>query len=337
VKPYSLALVLVIAILCVACDKGGSPGGTTGTRLTLAGNSVSRQLFERGLIPAFKEEYAKTHPGHIVDFTESYDGSGAQERAIEAGLKADIAALSLAPEIDKLADKGLAAKDWASDQNHGVPATSVVVLVVRQGNPKNVKDWNDLIRSDVEVILPNPDTSGAAKWNVAAMSAYAEEVGKTQMTTHYPSGGFTFDYLKKVRSRVAAFGKSGKEAQQIFSSGKGDVLVGWESEALDRKSAGDPIDIVYPSISMQMEPPVAVITPTGQTTNAAAQDFVKWLSTPDAQKIYAQNHYRPRDPNVAGSFPAVKNLVTIDQLGGWSEVQKKLFGSDGLWDKAAQS
>jgi sulfate/thiosulfate transport system substrate-binding protein len=326
-----VVLLALSSVVALSCKSGDSAGSASGTRLTLAANSVSRPLFEKGLIPAFKAKYAKDHPGFKVEFTESYEGSGAQQRAIAAGLKADIAALSLAPEIDKLAEAGLASKDWNKDANQGVPATSMVVLVVRKGNPKGIKDWNDLTRDDLQVILPNPDTSGAAQWNVVAMSGYAD-IAMNNVDEAVVS------FLEKVRSHVAAFGKSGKEAQQIFSSGKGDVIVGWECEALERMAAGDQIEIVYPSTTIQMEPPVAVITPKGRTTNAAATEFVQWLSSTEAQKIYMENHYRPKDASLlaATTYPAVKNLLTIDKLGGWEAVQKRLFGPDGLWNKAAQ-
>lgn len=326
---------LLAAVLAASCNGGGgsSTGPSTGTRLTLAGNSVSRTLFEKGLIPAFEASYAKAHPGYTVQFTQSYEGSGAQARAIEAGLKADVAALSLAPEIDKLCDEGLAPKDWSNDANHGVPATSLVVLIVRKGNPKSIKDWSDLARNDVDLVLPNPDTSGAAKWNIAAIN------GGLRAEKDWDDKKMV-SFLGSLRSRIKAFGKSGKEAQQIFSSGLGDVLVGWESEAMERSAAGDQIEIVYPDSTLQMEPPVAVITPKGQASNVAAAEFVKFLSTAEAQRIYAQNYYRPRDPEVskefASTFPRVKDLLTIEKLGGWKDVQGRLFGTYGLWDLAAQ-
>jgi sulfate/thiosulfate-binding protein len=338
-----LAPALVGLFLAASCNGGSRGANTSGTRLTLAGNSVSRNLYENGLIPAFKAAYAKAHPGYKVEFTESYEGSGAQERAIEAGLKVDVAALSLSPEIDKLADAGLVNKDWVAEPNAGVPATSIVVLVVRKGNPKGIQGFADLTASDMQVILPNPDTSGAAKWNIAAaaVSSVPPTFQKDFSHMNVAETNFVGNFLRSIRANVAAFGKSGKEAQQIFSAGKGDVLVGWESEAMERKAAGDPIDIVYPSTTIQMEPPVAVVTPKHQTTNSAATEFVKYLSSTEAQKIYAQNYYRPRNLQVAkdfsSTFPAIPNLVTIDKLGGWDVVQKKLFGPNGLWDKAAQN
>ncbi len=322
----------VLAVLAIGCS-GGKQGSASGTRLTLAGNSVSRQLFENGLIPAFKDAYAKAHPGYKVEFTETYEGSGAQERAIEAGLNADIAALSMGPEIDKLVTAGLADKDWNKQPNGGVPATSLVVIVVRKGNPKNIKDWDDLTNPGIGVVLPNPDTSGAAKWNVVAMGVIPVEVsgGKT-------SPMYDLDYLRKLRVNIKAFGKSGKEAQQIFSSGLGDALIGWESEALDRIDAGDQIEVVYPSRTIRMEPPVAVITPKGQKTNPAADEFVKFLSSPEAQKIYVKFHYRPRDTN-AGTWPhqyPYPDPPTIEKYGGWDKMNEEVFGPNGIWPQSAK-
>lgn len=316
-------------ILLTSCKGGSAAGGSNTEQVMLAGNSVARNVYERGLIPAFKAEYAKTHPGHAVNFIESYDGSGAQTRAILSGLKADVAALSLSPEIDKLAAAGLAAKDWSSGTDGGVPATSVVVMVVRKDNPKEIRDWDDLMRQDVDSVLPNPETSGAAQWNVAAIDAWA----------NVPANAIgELSVLSRIRQRVKAFGKSGKEAMQIFASGVGDVIVGWECEALDRKAAGDAIDIVYPSTTIQMEPPVAVITSKGQNPNASASEFVAFLNSPAAQEIYAAHNYRPHTPSATSksqaTFPVIKNLVTIEKLGGWPAVQKKLFGPEGLWTKA---
>ena len=337
------------AVLLSACSKPADGGGhgVKGTSITLAGNSESRPVFEKGLIPAFQTAYSKDHSGANVDFALSFDSSGAQTRAILGGLKADVAALSLSPEIDKLADVGLVSKDWSKEANHGFPSTSLVVIVVRQGNPKGIKDWFDLQRDDVDVILPNPDTSGAAQWNVAAIAngekAEIDLRGARVVGSWKPMNDLdTIKFFNGIRARVQAFGKSGKEAQQIFSSGSGDVMVGWECEALDRKAAGDPIDIVYPSITLRMEPPVAVVTPKGAQPNPAAEEFVKFLSTPEAQRIYAQFHYRPTDPavikEVDSTFPKARldDLLTIDKLGGWPAVQKQLFGPEGLWAKSAE-
>jgi sulfate/thiosulfate-binding protein len=329
----SIAGVVLVLGSCKGSSSSSTGGSAGGVQLTLAGNSVARNVYERGLVPAFKAEYAKAHGGQTVDFVESYDGSGAQTRAILSGLKADVAALSLGPEVDKLAAAGLV-KNWedrAKEPNAGVPATSVVVMVVRQGNPKKIMDWGDLTRQDVHVVLPNPDTSGAAQWNVTAFYAWS---------TLLSSESAGMGRLRQVRARVKAFGKSGKEAMQIFSSGVGDVLVGWECEALDRKAAGDPVEVVYPSTTLQMEPPVAAVNPKGGQPKPAAEEFVAFLDTPEAQRIFAENHYRPRDPSVAKAFeidlPRVSNLLTIDKLGGWPYVQKKLFGPEGLWAKAGE-
>ncbi len=336
--------LVACAIVLVSCKGSSGTGGSGSTAyITLAGNSVARNVYEHGLIPAFKAAYAKAHPGQSVDFVESYDGSGAQTRAILSGLKADVAALSLAPEVDKLAAAGLVDRAWYEVANGGVPATSVVVMVVRQGNPKKIKDWQDLTRQDVDVVLPNADTSGAAQWNVAAIFAgHLEE--RTTANTVFGNGKAVSDadsgpFFSAVRKRVKAFGKSGKEAMQIFSSGVGDVIVGWECEAMDRKAAGDPIEIVYPSTTIQMEPPVAVVA-LRPRANPAAAEFVAFLGTPEAQRIYAQNHYRPHDPaveaEVKANFPEIKDLVTIDKLGGWPAVQWKLFGPEGMWTKAGE-
>ena len=317
----------------------------------LAGNSVARNVYERGLIPAFKVAYAKRHPGRSVDFVQSYDGSGAQTRAILSGLKANVAALSLSSEIDKLVRAGLVSKDWKKGENAGVPATSVVVMIVRKGNPKNIRDWGDLTRQDVDVVLPNPDTSGAAQWNVAAM--YGGAMFDSLNSSNTRGAGPVMDdfmmsaFLARVKARVKAYGKSGKEAMQIFASGIGDVLVGWESEGMDRRAAGDAVDIVYPVATLQMEPPVAVVTPSGQSTSEAAREFVDFLSSPEAQAIYAQNHFRPRDiarvKEFQSDFPNQFTLLKIDKLGGvftnlggWPDVHKKLFGSEGLWTRAGE-
>ncbi|MEA2553189.1 MAG: sulfate/thiosulfate transport system substrate-binding protein [Fimbriimonadaceae bacterium] len=337
-----LSVLMLAAGIVTLSSCGKSAEATKTVTITLAGNSVARGVYENGLIPAFKDAYAKAHPGEKVEFRQTYEGSGAQTRAILAGLKADVAALTLAPEMEKLAAAGLVAKDWAAASKGGSPATSVVVIVVRPGNPKKIHDWPDLTRQDVDVVFPNPETSGAAQWNVAAIYGAYENALATGTVDDLSNPGApnSWHLLRDIRHRTKVFGKSGREAMQIFSSGVGDALVGWECEALERKAAGDQLEIVYPTKTIRMEPPVAVVIPKGQVTNGAAVEFVQFLTTPEAQRIYAEHHFRPRDADVAkeagSDLPAVTGLFGIDDIGGWAAVQKVLFGPEGLWAKAGQ-
>ena len=303
-----------LAFLAAACGGTGeaSADGEGNTKLTLVAYSTPREAYEE-LIPKF----AETEEGRGVSFDQSYASSGEQSRAVEAGLPADVVAFSLAPDVTRLVDGGLVAEDWAEDQYKGIVTNSVVVLVVRKGNPKDVKGWDDLVRDDIEVINPNPFTSGGARWNVMAGYGAQLEYGKTKEQA--------VDYLRDVLANIPVQDKSARESLATFTGGKGDILLAYENEAIFARQAGEEIDYIVPEETILIENPVAV---TSESENPEkAQAFVDFLRTPEAQRVFAEKGYRPVVEEVAGEFdfPAPSSLFTIDDLGGWDAVMDEFF------------
>jgi sulfate/thiosulfate-binding protein len=310
-----LALVPVVAAGCGGPAEEGSTAGASeggGAQLSLVAYSTPKEAYEE-LIPAFQ----KTSAGKGVSFDQSYGASGDQSRAVASGLPADIVALSLAPDVDKLVEPGLVDSNWAKDDYDGFVTNSVVVFAVRKGNPKNIKTWDDIAKDDVEVITPNPFTSGGAKWNLMAAFGSQTEQGKSEQEG--------LDFLHQVLANTPVQDKSAREALQTFAGGKGDVLLAYENEAITAQKAGIDLDYVVPDQTILIENPVAVTTESENQEQAKA--FVDWLRTPDAQKIYADKGYRSILPDLVDekTYPKPKTLFEIDEFGGWSAVNDKFF------------
>jgi sulfate transport system substrate-binding protein len=260
--------------------------------------------------------YEATPEGRNVEFTKSFGASGDQSRAVEAGLTADIAAFSLEPDMTRLVKAGLVADDWASDAAKGMITDSVVVLAVRKGNPKNIKTWDDLTRPGIEVITPNPFTSGGARWNVLAGYGAA-----SKKDTDRSAGA---SYLHALFNNVKVQDESARKALQTFVSGKGDVMLAYENEAVFAQQQGQPLDYVVPDDTILIENPVAVTKNSAHPAEAKA--FLTYLHSPEAQKIFVDNGYRPIAQGVPGpNFPNPPGLFTIADLGGWQKVNKDFF------------
>jgi sulfate transport system substrate-binding protein len=308
-------LIAAIPAVGLAQDPEASFQASPGA-VTLVAYSTPRAAYEE-IIPLFQA----TDAGAGVEFEQSYDASGTQSRAVEAGLPADVVALSLWPDVERLVEPGIVAPDWDENDHKGILHDSVVAFVVRPGNPKGITDWDDLARDDVDVITPNPFTSGGAQWNLLA--AYQSQIAAGR------SEDEARELLKQVIENTSVMDQSAREALQTFVSGQGDVMIGYENEAIFAQQAGQPIEFVIPeSSTMLIENPVAV-TLTGDAT-APAQAFVDFLYTPDAQRIFGQKGFRPIDPDVLAEFDfaEVPNLFTIDALGGWSEARPRFFDPD---------
>ena len=258
--------------------------------------------------------------GKGVGFTQSYGASGDQSRAVQNGLAADVVAFSLEPDMVKLVDAGLVARDWNADEHKGMITNSVVVFVVRKGNPKNIRTWDDLIKPGVEVIEPNPFTSGGAKWNVMAAYGAQLEAGKTPEQANA--------YLLELFRHVPVQDKSAREALQTFIGGKGDVMLAYENEAINAQQKEQAVDYVVPDSTILIENPIAVTTKAKQAATATA--FVDFLRSEPAQKLYAERGYRPVNQAAAAGagFPEPSGLFTIKDLGGWSDVNEKFFDKD---------
>jgi sulfate/thiosulfate transport system substrate-binding protein len=288
-------------------------GSTRSVTLALVAYSTPKDAYAK-LIPAFQ----KTSAGSGVEFTQSYGASGDQERAIAAGLPADVVNLSLAPDIDALVQQRLVSPKWDKNRWQGIVTRSIVVFVVRGGNPKHIRTWSDLIKSGVHVVTPNPFTSGGARWNTMAAYGGALRAGKSPQQA--------IAYLTTLyRKHVVAQPSSAREALQTFLAGKGDVLLSYENEAILANQKGQSINYVAPKATILIENPIAVTTTTKHPAQANA--FVRFLYTPQAQTLFAQTGYRPVLPAIAHKFHFTqpKQMFTIKYVGGWKLDQKKFF------------
>ena len=316
-KIACLALVLGITSFASAAALAGTSDDarTADTQLSLVAYSTPREAYGK-LIPMFQ----KTPQGEDVSFRQSYGASGEQARAVRAGLDADIVALSLAPDVDTLVPDLVDAK-WKKQSYRGMVHDSLVVFVVRDGNPKKIKGWNDLLRPGVEVITPNPFTSGGARWNVMAAYGSWRKAGKTDKQAQAN--------LLKLFRNVSVQDTSARASLNTFNSGKGDVLLAYENEALFARTQGLDLQFVIPKSTILIENPIAVLK--GSPEREKANQFLRFLRTPAAQQVFADNGYRPVVKSVLErnrkKFPVRPGEFTIDQLGlgGWAKVQKRFF------------
>jgi sulfate/thiosulfate-binding protein len=307
IKPLFVTAMLVAAVAIAAC--GGSDGGG-GTKLSLVAYSTPKEAYEQ-IIPAF----AKTPEGKGVTFSQSYGNSGDQARAVIAGLPADIAALSLEPDITKLVKENLVAADWSSTPTKGIVTRSVVALAVRPGNPKHIMGWADLVKPGVKVLTPNPFTSGGARWNV--MAAYGAQIQQGASEAQAEA------YLQKLFKNVVVQDKSAREALQSFTGGKGDVLISYENEAITAQQKGEKLDYILPDETILIENPIAALTKAGPKAKA----FIDYATSAPAQKIFAAKGYRSVIDALVDKqkYPDPPKEFDITKFGGWDAVMKKFF------------
>lgn len=300
-----------------AAGQAKQVAGEGGT-ISLYAYAVPKVGFDK-VIPAFNA----TAAGKGVAFQQSYGASGDQSRKVEAGATADIVNFSVEPDVTRLVDAGLVDKGWNAGEHKGIPFGSVVTIVVRKGNPKGIKDWDDLLKPGIEVVTPNPFSSGSAKWNLLAPYAAKSQGGKdTKAGLAYISS--------LVQDHVKTQPKSGREATETFLQGSGDALLSYENEAIFVKRSGEPVEYLTPPETFKIENPVAVLS---KSPNAArAKAFNDFLYTPQAQRLWAEAGFRPVDPAVAkefaAGFPLPRKLWTIDDLGGWKTVNETIFKKD---------
>jgi sulfate/thiosulfate-binding protein len=299
----------------------------------------TRELYKAVNEAFIKDWKAKT--GETVAIEQSHGGSGKQARAVIDGLQADVVTLALEGDIDEIAKSGKIKADWQKRlANNSSPYTSTIVFLVRKGNPKKINDWDDLVKKGVEVITPNPKTSGGARWNYLAAWAYADE-------KYGHSEDKDKEFIKNLYANVPVLDTGARGSTTTFAQREiGDVLLAWENEAflaLDELGA-DKFEIVVPSLSVKAEPPVAVVDEVvdSKGTRKVAEAYLNFLYTAEAQKLIAHNYYRPSDPKSAdpkdlARFPDVK-LVSIDDplFGGWAKAQPKHFGEGGIFDQVYQ-
>ena len=297
----------------------------------------TRELYQQ-INAAFVADY-KAHTGDSVTIKQSHGGSSKQARAIIDGLEADVATLGIASDIDALHENGdLLPAEWQSRlPGDSTPYNSTIVLLVRKGNPKAIKDWADLVKSGIVVITPNPKTSAGARWNFLAAFAYAQKANANDEAKARA-------WVAQLYKNVPVLDSGARGATLTFAQrGLGDVLIAWENEAyLALKEFGsDKFEVITPALSVLAQPPVAVVDKNVKKhgTEKVAEAYLRFLYTAQAQEIIAQNHYRPLDPTVAarhaGDFPKTE-LVTIQQFGGWKSAQPKFFGNGGVFDQIYQ-
>jgi sulfate/thiosulfate-binding protein len=301
--------LFALAVILAACG-GAADAGSGGDKLSLVAYSTPKEAYE-AIIPAF----AKTTAGRGTTFSPSYGNSGDQARAIVSGLPTDIAALSLEPDITKLVKEHLVAEDWNATPTKGIVTRSVVALAVRPGNPKNIKGWADLVKPGIEVLTPNPFTSGGARWNVMAAYGAQLEQGRTEAQAE--------SYLGQLFKNVVVQDKSARESLQNFTGGKGDVLISYENEAITAQQKGEKLDYVIPDETILIENPIAATTRASDKAKA----FIDFATSAPAQRIFAAKGYRSVIDGLVDKkkYPAPPKQFDITKFGGWDTVMKRFF------------
>jgi sulfate transport system substrate-binding protein len=315
----TLAIAAMLAAGCGSDDDSSKAAGSSkasapndGAKVTLVGFSAPREAHE-AIIKAF----GATEEGSGVEFEQSYGASGDQSRAVEGGLAADVVHLALEPDVTRLVDAGKVADDWNAGEYKGMVSDSVVVFAVRKGNPRKFQDWDDLLEQGVEVVTPNPFTSGGARWNLmAAYGAWTRGGDKPEEA---------LDKLKDLLANTPVQSKSAREAMQVFVGGKGDVMLAYENEVIAAQQKGEDIEYVIPDSTILIENPAAVVT--GGEGTEAGRAYLDFLLSDEAQKIFGDHGYRPVKEEVAKTFDfeTPKDLFTIEDVGGWSTVMTDFF------------
>ena len=327
-----MAAGLVLAGLGLACEPS-RPGDRADT-LTIGAYSVVREAFHEGLLPAFAEKWRR-QTGRTVRFEESYNGSGAQARAIASGFDADIAVLSLESDMELLVKAGVVRKGWNAGPRRGNVTRSLVVIGYRDRNPKGIEDWGDLTRAGVGVLYPDPKTSGGARWNIAAIWG----AGLLGTSKQEPNLEAARDLLAKVQANVVNMDSSGRQSLATFERGTGDAVVTYENELLLRKTprfGGRTIPYATPRATLQIESPAALVETSivRHGNREVAEAFYAFLVSDDAQTILTEFGFRPVNPDlkVADMPPLPPRLFTIRDLGGWPKVKKTVFDANGVWE-----
>lgn len=345
----ALFAVLVLALAACSSDDGGGTDGSDAASaggectpaetpvISLAAYSTPREVYGK-IIPAFVSQWKEDHDDQNVIFQESYQGSTTQAAAVVAGFEADVVALSLAPDVDEIADAGLITHDWTDAPDGGMVSSSVVVFDVRPGNPDGLADWNDLTAAGTEILTPDPASSGGARWNLVSAwgSALRGYAGVSQDDT---AGATTL--LQDVLANVIVFDKSARDSIQNFEAGNGTVAITYENEVLTAQEAGLEDEAVYPPSSVQIENPVAVVDKwvDEHCNREVVEAFVEFLHTPEAKELYTSVGFlRSTDLKEAkkggGQFPAMEDLFTVEEIGGWDTLNEELFSDTGIATQA---
>lgn len=321
------------------CGRGSTQAAGRARTLTFAGYTTPREAYGRAIIPAFRR-YWQERTGESVEVRQSYQGSGAQSRAIVGGFEADVAALSLEADVERIVQAGLVRRDWKNNPYGGMVTQSIVVMAVRRGNPRQIHDWDDLRRVGLSVLTPDVRTSGGAMWNIAAVLGAALRGG-----TAVPRGDLAAarGLLTDVLRNVSTMDRGGRESMITFERGVGDVAITYENEVLVGRQGGQTYERVVPRSTILIENPVTVVD--GYASRHGNQDlahaFIDFLYTAESQRAFSRFGLRPVNTQVArevsAQFPAPANLFTIRDLGGWPEVQRTVFASNTVYDQAIRA
>lgn len=314
-------LVLLLAVFAAGCGGGdsttGSSGGSgSGGKLDVVGYSTPESVYTEALEPAFEE----SSQGSGVSFSNSFGASGDQSRAVAAGQPASVVHFSQAGDMERLVEEGeIVAKDWDQNKYKGIAENSVVVMVVRKGNPQGLQSLDDLQSKDVEVITPNPFSSGSARWNIMAVYGNAIQAGASPQEA--------LAQVKTVLEKTVAQPGSGRDALSAFTQGQGDVLLSYENEAIKAEEEGEDVEYIVPPSTIQIETPIAV---TKDAPEPAAEDFLNFIWSDQGQEIWAENGYRPVNPKLVDEkqFPTPKDLFYIADFGGWGKVNDEFFDDE---------
>lgn len=330
-RSLCLAAVLGIAVFTGVCSY--DTGAGSDVHIINVSYDPTRELYES--YNKIFQEHWKEETGQDVDVIQSHGGSGKQALEVINGLQADVVTLALEYDINAIQDAGMIDEGWKEElPDDSAPYTSTIVFLVRKGNPKNIQDWDDLIRDDVDVITPNPKTSGGARWNYLAAWAYAQKAYNNQEDKME-------EFIKKLYQNVLVLDSGARSATTSFvENGQGDVLIAWENEAfLSVQDDPDEFEIINPSISVLAQPSVAVVHEVAENrgTEDIAKEYLNYLYSDDAQRIAAENYYRPVNEEILKEYSDVFDLTMelkmIDDFGGWQEVQEKHFADGGIFDQ----
>lgn len=331
-KFRNICLVSVLGIAAFAGVCSYDAGAGSNIHIINVSYDPTRELYE-SYNEIFKEHW-KEKTGQDVDVIQSHGGSGKQALEVINGLQADVVTLALDYDIDAIENAGMIQSGWKEElPDDSAPYTSTIVFLVRKGNPKNIQDWDDLIRDDVDVITPNPKTSGGARWNYLAAWAYAQKIYNNDEEKMEA-------FIKKLYQNVLVLDSGARSATTSFvENGQGDVLIAWENEAFLSVKDDPDVEIIAPSISVLAQPSVAVVDEVAENrgTEEVSREYLNYLYSDDAQRIAAENYYRPVNQEILEEYSDVfdlnMELKTIDDFGGWQEVQRKHFADGGVFDR----
>lgn len=331
-----LFLLLAMIFFVPGCSGTNSSQGGDEVKLILGAYTTPREAY--GEIISLFQQYWLDETGQRVVFEESYLGSGAQSRAVIDGFEADIVALSLEADVNRIQEAGLITHDWKAGEYKGIITTSIVSFAVRESNPMNIQDWGDLAQPGLEILTPNPNTSGGAMWNILGLYGAALR-GQIERVPGDDSQAAA-DFLKEVLANVTVMDKAARDSILNFEKGIGDLAITYENEILVGQSTGQTYERVIPTSTILIENPIAIVDASVDKhgTRDVAEAFIDFLYSDDAQEIYAQHGLRVVNTGVAAEFedqyPPVEDLFTVDYFGGWAQIMGEIFGEEGVYTRA---